>query len=417
MTQMNDRIAIIGGGLSGLVIADELRRKGYENITVFEKDSRVGGKLQTIWYKGKFYEMGAIFGLSSHHYLKGQMKRNHLKSDGPRLYRTNYDACGQKITPIPKEVIGDYLDELDRFPEVLKSYKSLNQVHIQDVEASLTLPFSKWCDFNGFKVLKMIYVQYFTIFGLGRIDEVPALYALRILNYENLMSFMGLPQFITWKEGTSSLIESLMKNTKDVRIGQQVLDISMKDDKTPLIHTEYEVHEFEQVIITAPLDQFVHCQVMTQAMIENLSAIRYQYFNVYGILANPLLKGCGCILENITPLRNGHMIMWNTQWDEKDGDGMMMVYAYNAPDNSLMTSLDLIKEDLSKLGVDNPRLYQAKRWKHCPYVGQEALENGFYNTMETHQGHNHVYFSGEIMSTLSMDNCIRYAEDLVQRFF
>jgi len=220
MNQNKGRIAIVGGGLSGLVVADEIRRKGYEHITIFEKDDRVGGKLQSIWYKGKSHEMGAIFGLPSHQHLKALMKRNQIKSDGLKLSRTNYDDCGQKIMPIPKENLGDYLQELERFPEVLKSYPSLKRASMEHGEEFLMLPFSKWCDENGFNVLKMLYVQYFTIFGLGGIDDVPALYALRILNAENLMSFMGLPQFVTWKEETSSLIDSLMKNIKDVRIGQ-----------------------------------------------------------------------------------------------------------------------------------------------------------------------------------------------------
>ena len=417
MNWKSDRIAIIGGGLSGLSIAEALRLKGYSNITIFEKEDHVGGKLQTVWYKGKSHEMGAIFALPSHQYLKALMKRNQLKSDGPKLSRTNYDDHGQKIMPIPKEILGDYLLELERFPEVLKAYPSLKHTSIQNVETSLMLPFSKWCDENGFKVLKKVYIQYFTIFGLGGIEDVPALYALRIINDVNLMAFMGLPHFITWKEGTSALIDSLMKNIKDVRIGQQVKDISILKDENLAVHTDYETQEFDRVIIAAPLDEFSQCEVMNEDLKRNLSMIRYQEFNVYAILAENILKGCGCILGNITSSRNGHMIMWNSRWEEKEGDGMLMVYAYNPSDSNLMSSFELIKEDLKKLGVSNPKLYRAKRWKHCPYVGQEALENGFYDTMESMQGKNHVYFAGEIMSTLSMDNCIRYSEDLVHRFF
>jgi monoamine oxidase len=38
------RIAVIGAGASGLTAAHTLRKKGYSNITVYEKDNRVGGK-------------------------------------------------------------------------------------------------------------------------------------------------------------------------------------------------------------------------------------------------------------------------------------------------------------------------------------------------------------------------------------
>lgn len=66
MDRRDYRIAIVGGGLSGLFIAYDLQRKGYKNVTVFEKEERLGGKLNTIWYKGKSYELGAIFGLPSY---------------------------------------------------------------------------------------------------------------------------------------------------------------------------------------------------------------------------------------------------------------------------------------------------------------------------------------------------------------
>ena len=52
MSKKNCRIAVIGGGLSGLVLAEGLQRKGYEKVTLFEKDVRLG-KLYTIWYDDK----------------------------------------------------------------------------------------------------------------------------------------------------------------------------------------------------------------------------------------------------------------------------------------------------------------------------------------------------------------------------
>ena len=70
------------------------------------------------------------------------------------------------------------------------------------------LPFSKWCDINQLRVLKCVYSHYFTSYGLGDIDAMPALYVLRILNYDNLMSFMELPEFSTWKKGVSSLMNA-----------------------------------------------------------------------------------------------------------------------------------------------------------------------------------------------------------------
>jgi protoporphyrinogen oxidase len=409
-------VAVIGGGLSGLVIAHGLRKKGYKNVTVFEKEERIGGKLYTIWHKGKSHELGAIFGLPSQPYLKDLMKRLNIKADGPKLSRINYNTKGQRIMPIPKEELADFVEEMDRLPDVLELYSSLRKPNIEYIEPALILPFSKWCDIHEFRVLKTIYTQYFTIFGLGNIEEIPALYVLRILNYNHLMSFMELPEFSTWRNGVSSLVEALSKEIKDIRLGQRVIDVSPSHQETILVQTQFELLEFNKAIIAAPLDQFSNLQFWDQDMKGYLNSIKYQSFNVYAFIADKIPKGCGCILENLLPSRQGHITIWNSRWDE-DGDGMVMLYAYNHPNNSKISSLDTIKDDLLKLGVQNPRLYQTKNWQHCPYVDTITLENGFYNKMEEMQGKNHVFLAGEIMSTLSLENCIKYSIDLLNRFF
>lgn len=417
MNKVDCKVAVIGGGLSGLIIAEGLQEKGYKDVTVFEKDERLGGKLHTIWYKGKSHELGAIFGLPSHTNLKALMKRLNIKADGPKLSRVNYNANGQKIMPIPKEELEDFVKEMNRLPSVLAMYKSLENTSVENIESSLMFPFSKWCDIHNFQILKTIYVHYFTIFGLGNIDEVPALYVLKIMNYEHLMSFMELPEFVTWEYGVSSLIECLSREIKDIRLGQKVTDISLSGHETLLVQTQFEVLEFNRVIITAPLDQFSYLQFWDQDMKEHLSSIKYQLFNVYAFIADKIPKGCGCVLENLSPSRQGHIIIWNSRWDACHGGGMVMLYAYNHPNNLKISSLDLIKGDLLKLGIQNPRLYQTKRWQHCPYVDTLALENGFYDKVEEMQGKNNVFLAGEIMSTLSMENCIRYSQDLLNRFF
>ncbi len=43
----NTRVCIIGAGISGLTVAYQLQKQGYRNITVLEKDKRVGGKCLT----------------------------------------------------------------------------------------------------------------------------------------------------------------------------------------------------------------------------------------------------------------------------------------------------------------------------------------------------------------------------------
>lgn len=48
---MNNSIAIVGGGISGLYIANKLLERGY-HVTIFEKASRLGGRVHTVQVEG-----------------------------------------------------------------------------------------------------------------------------------------------------------------------------------------------------------------------------------------------------------------------------------------------------------------------------------------------------------------------------
>lgn len=417
MNKMNCSVAVIGGGLSGLVVAAALQKKGYRNVTVFERDNRVGGKLHTIWYKGMSYELGALFGLPIQKHLKALMKEYNIRIDGKNLSRVNYDRDGNKIMQIPKESLGEFLEEVDRLPDILETYQSLEKVNIHHLEPPLTLPFSKWCDLHHLRVLKSIYMHYFTSYGLGDIETVPALYVLRILNYDTVMSFMELPEFFTWKTGVSSLIEGLSQTVRNLRLGQNVTKISLSDQERLCVHTEFEKLEFDRVVISAPLDQFSSFFDEDHEMKDFLKSIKYQDYNVYAFIGEKLPKGCGCVLENLSSEKKGHLILWNSRWDSKDEEGLLTVYAYNPPELSRAESLKVIECDLLTLGIQNPRLYHFKSWKQCPYVDSHGLKKGFYKKMEGMQGKNNIFLAGEIMSTVSMENCIRYSNYLVNRYF
>ena len=56
------RIGIVGGGVSGLSAAHFLKEAGYSNVTIVEKEQRVGGKCCSVEVDGHVYEMGAVFG-------------------------------------------------------------------------------------------------------------------------------------------------------------------------------------------------------------------------------------------------------------------------------------------------------------------------------------------------------------------
>lgn len=418
--QTDRKIAIIGGGISGLVIAEGLLEKGYHDITLYEKAPTVGGKLQTIWYRGKSYEFGALFGLPSQKYLKAYMKAKGIKVDGPKLSRMNFDMDGKPVMQIPKASLGAFVEELDRLPEALSIHKSLEFPDISQIEPELTLPFTKWCDLHGFKVLKSIFAHHFTSYGLGFIDQMPALYVLKIMNYDNLMSFMELPEFCTWKEGVSTLIKGIENRIPKLRCGQEVTALKPLDEKRVCIATAYDEAVYDAVILTCPLNGFAPFYSDDLEMQHFLKSIDYTFHNVFAFTTKQVPTSCGCILSNLKADRMGHPIVWNARWTQETAPGediMVMVYAYDPPELTKKDVYHQVVEDLERVGFKDLSLYQHKRWLQSPHVSPEILSAGFYDKLRSMQGYGLVYLAGEIMSTVTMDNSIRYSRYFVDKYF
>jgi hypothetical protein len=55
------KIAVVGAGATGLTTAFLLKQLGYKDVTVFEKDSEVGGFARTRFVDGKAYDLATMF--------------------------------------------------------------------------------------------------------------------------------------------------------------------------------------------------------------------------------------------------------------------------------------------------------------------------------------------------------------------
>ncbi len=99
---MREKAVVIGGGIGGIGIACMLGKKGYE-VTVIEKNDRLGGRCSIFEEKGFVYDMGPSWylmpGVYEHFFtLMGERIQEHL--DLIKLkpsYRVFFKDCGKQI--------------------------------------------------------------------------------------------------------------------------------------------------------------------------------------------------------------------------------------------------------------------------------------------------------------------------------
>jgi len=84
---LHKRVAIVGAGIAGLVAGYELAKSGCE-VTVFEKEKKVGGRMQTQTKGGLLFDSGADFFVSCYDLLRSYAEELgipwHLSVEGSR---------------------------------------------------------------------------------------------------------------------------------------------------------------------------------------------------------------------------------------------------------------------------------------------------------------------------------------------
>lgn len=411
------RIGIIGAGISGVTAAYALKQKGYKDITILEKEDRVGGKCYSIEYKDKTYEMGTLIGLPSYHHTKSLMEEFGLTDNGPLLERGFFDNQGKKTPQIPLDQMPDFISEFKRLPHILERYKSLKDpgfVHLPD---DLCQPFSAWCEENGLIVVMQLFMHYFSTFGFGSIYDVPAAYVLKFLSYDNLMSFIEITHMITWPKGVTELIKRMADQVEDVRLTCEVIHMANENDGRVRVETGQGVLYFDKVIYTANLYHLSYLLELPPADRMLFESIVEERFRVYAYRVNGIPAHSGYIPSNMYPDRKGHMMAWYYRWADLGSTDLVTVYVAESDQMTDSQMREAVEVKLRELGGENIRLYMMKSWRQFPHVNSEILRDGFYDRLDELQGRNHIYFAGEIMNFPTLENCVVYAKYLVERFF
>jgi protoporphyrinogen/coproporphyrinogen III oxidase len=421
----NLRIAVVGAGPSGLTAAYELQKRGYQNVTVFEREDHVGGKVNTLTLGDLSVELGAVFASPDYTLtleLADEYNIPYAAFDTPRFIydrgvkRTFEGFLLAHYTPAQiYAAIQAYAVVLQTFPQIFE-------------DGMANLPDDLKLDFDDFAVkyhiepVAELAKSLIVGFGYGYYDNVPAIYELKILNMLVKLGPAGLesPPYFKFPTGYQSLWKAVAEDL-DVRLNSNVTSIKRPTGTStgPIKVTvnTFFTYDFDAVIVSAPLSAVPNFVTLTQAEKDLFRKVETTRYFITLFLAPGATQGEAVFIQDTAvSSKINHAAVW-----ANPGGGVPVFQAYQIADKYIPKfALDaILAYDILTMahGVFAGPILRKEWPDYFPRVNSAALTAGFYDQVEALQGNKGLYYVGGTLSFETVETAARYAKSLVDARF
>jgi predicted NAD/FAD-dependent oxidoreductase len=419
------RIAVVGAGPSGLTAAYTLQQLGYQNVTVFDKNDYVGGKVRSYHNGSKITELGAVFASPDYTLVLNLANKFNIPYVTQTTSQLIVDEQGNKLAPQA------FLTSRYSLPQILAAtvaYGAALTLFSGDQNngfawqlPDLYLPFDQFAAKYGFTPIAELIKAVMIGFGYGFYETTPAIYYMKLMPW---LVKIGGPQglqsatYYSFPTGYQSLWQAVAQ-TLNVKLNSEVTSITRNPLSANPIHlvvNHAEAHDFDAVIISAPLHKvqsFVALSDDEKALFANVQSERYivDVFNASGLTPEEVLF----LYPNATASALNHASVWaNVDKTVPYFVGYQIV-DWGAPE-TLIT--DTLAGDIAAWGGGQlGGVLLRQEWDYFPHVTSSALAQGFYERVEALQGWSNTFYVGGTLSFETVEHSARYAQELVYKNF
>ncbi|MEW5800731.1 MAG: FAD-dependent oxidoreductase [bacterium] len=419
------RIAIVGAGVAGLSAAYFLKDAGYENVTVYEKEPQVGGKVHSFTYDGHTHELGAmwiedyyliIYGLAAKYGIDLQLEEADFIIRDPN--NMNYKNAQDYI--VAKYGLAKTQLALANFQKVQWKFKSLNNTGFAGADPELFMTFDKFAVKYQIEPIAYGFKTMWTNGGFGYYHEVPSLYVLKYLMLTMRDPGTFVVTFQRVPDGYQRLWEKIADDLDDVRLNHTVEKVKRHSDGNSVsieVTANGVTETFDRIIITCDLKESLKFLDATKDEQELFSQVKSYNFDVHFFHAHGISYSNGNLVvlaANNVPEKNGHVL---ALLNREESPGIWKSYQmapWGTPSDELIR---FVEEDVKQLGGQVESIIIQKQWSFFPHVKTQTLYNGFYDRIEASQGENGTYYAGGIMCLEGTERVCRYSEKLIRTYF
>ncbi|KAL0419628.1 UNVERIFIED_CONTAM: Long-chain-fatty-acid--AMP ligase FadD26 [Sesamum radiatum] len=386
---VNTKIAILGGGPSGLSAAYALCKLGYNNVTVLEKHHTVSGMCESVDIEGKFYDLGGqVLAASSSptiFHLAKEMGSELEEMDSHKL--ALIDSQTGEYQDI--QVADDYVSVISLTLELQEKAKKSGRIGVHavsDFASDLTPTFFEG---HGLKAVPKSVAYGYTASGYGFVQDMPYAYIhefTRTSMAGKIRRFKG-GYMSFWQKISESLPLEVHCNTEVVAIRRHPSGVSV-DVKQNDGHSRSL--EFDKMIISGAFP-FKYGKTYRSP-----SANSAEFMDDPETMGNPVAMQRFYSDTNI-------FLFWSYGNSAK----------IKGPEVTQL-AIDAVK----RMGGEVERIVLQRRFKYFPHVESQDIKNGFYDKVETElQGQQNTYYIGGLMAFELTERNSSYAMALVRGHF
>lgn len=439
----NSSIAIVGAGPSGLAAALKLKERGYTNVTVFEKENRVGGKVNTLNSNGLSAELGAVFASPDYREVLRLARERNIPVAEYTVPRFTY-VNGAKLTP--EQFLARYNTPTDpdvvaravrAYAATLAAYPQLDRD-----DGFTTLPpellnqrFTQFAAAKGFTPIAELARATITGFGYSYYEDMPAAYGMKILPWLVKVGPNGLqqPTYYTFPTGFQSLWTAVASEL-NVRLSSPVIEVdrfydgrlrswrsAVKIDVGADGNTANDVTEtFDKVIFTIPLNRVAPILVDEREFpFEDHLFAKVDTDKYYvSLFTSPNLTRGETVFVDDTA-RSGGINRVNA-WGNRDTTSPIFI-GYQLVDDTITPAniVATLAADIASLGqaAFGSVLFQ-KAWPD--YFPSVSIDHApyFFQAVEALQGRTGgVYYIGGTLAFETVEHTTRFAQSRIASWF
>lgn len=420
-------VAIVGAGASGLTAAHYLEEQGHQ-VTLFERGSRVGGKVQTVSVDGTTLELGAIL-VTPKFYTINELAK--IYGPLPKVFPSKIlflDQKGNWRNYKGYSALGPLgtLVQYKRLMKVFKRFPELNTPQLlPSTHPDLFLSLNDFAKKYGFFEILPPFVMSMSATGYLFPETIPAYYALKLFKGTASVGLQGYLENLLFRhnpylkglryfEGGFSQLWQNMAQNFNVHLNEEVLRVT-----AGTVETNKGSYQFDRIIISTNFKTAKKLLPATSDALDTLAASLRQTRYLVSIIRTPdLPEGAHrtyFFYPNMTYIRINHIQSLANYWEDA---GLYVAYQQLDGKTTWDEARKILGDDLNiDLKVENLEVVKQMEWSYFDHIPVGKFSPEVREALNNVQGQDGIYFVGESLNFETADSAAENAKWVVQNIF